>query len=301
MRRPPSVFALAGPGDDAATTSRRPELSWQRRSTPGSGWRATTSCSTTSRRGRPARGRHELHAGRRPGGRRASLARRRPRPYGHERTSATHRFIVDTTPPAGGDHGRAQPGPRRSQHHLRSQRLERRGLGDRARRVGSGRGRLVRDGYRCRPDDGARLCRAGHLRGVRCVSATGPDCRRPPGQISVSRPRVGGPAGDLDQRRRALHAVAEGDDHVDVAVVRKSDAGFQRRRLRSGRDVAAEQADGVDAGLLGCRAIQSPGVRAVPARVDDQRDLHRRHHPGREQAGGDVARVARPRPQRWPC
>lgn len=97
---PPSAFALTGPADDAATTSRRPVLSWQAAADAGIGVAgydvlvdgqvvaSVGASATTFTPGSDlADGAHRWQVVARDG-------------YGYERASAIGRFIVDTTAPA---------------------------------------------------------------------------------------------------------------------------------------------------------------------------------------------------------
>jgi len=97
----PGIFALAGPADDAVTTSRRPGLSWQAAVDDGVGIGGydvflddqpaaaglPASATTFTPAADLADGVHRWRV----------VARDR---YGYERTSSTRQFTVDTTPPA---------------------------------------------------------------------------------------------------------------------------------------------------------------------------------------------------------
>jgi 6-phosphogluconolactonase (cycloisomerase 2 family) len=99
-RTPPGVFALAAPADDALTTSRRPELSWQAAVDSGIGLSgysvvvddqiAESGLAANATSFRPTR---DLADG--PHSWRVVASDM----YGNERSSATGRFTVDTTPP----------------------------------------------------------------------------------------------------------------------------------------------------------------------------------------------------------
>ena len=293
---PPGSFALSSPADDAATTSRRPALSWQAAVDEGVGLSSYdvvlddqvvasglgASATSFTPAGDLAEGVHLWHV----------VARDA---YGNERASDTRRFTVDTTAPVAAF--TAAPNPALAGRSITFDaggssdsgsgiaRVEWDLDGDGAYETDTGAGRTATRSF-TEPGTYAVLVRVSDRVGL---SATGAD--RP------ARHGGGpdGPARRVDQRPRALYAFAEGHDHGVVAAVRQSDARLKRRRLRGGGDAAAEQADAVDAGFLGCGAFQSPGVRALPARPDDERDLHRRHHPGREPAVGDArARFADP-------
>jgi 6-phosphogluconolactonase (cycloisomerase 2 family) len=100
---PPASFALSSPADDAATTSRRPDLSWQAAADGGIGLGGydvvlddqvaasglPASATSFTPVGDLAEGVHRWYV----------VARDA---YGNERASATRRFTIDTTPPVAG-------------------------------------------------------------------------------------------------------------------------------------------------------------------------------------------------------
>jgi 6-phosphogluconolactonase (cycloisomerase 2 family) len=97
---PPATFALTGPADDAVTTSPRPALSWQAAVDDGVGIGGydVVLDEQLAAAGMPADATAFTPPGDLADGvhRWRVVARDR---YGHERTSATRQFTVDTTPP----------------------------------------------------------------------------------------------------------------------------------------------------------------------------------------------------------